>query len=40
MKKLILTMAIAVMGFTAVFAQDSTKRVRREMPKLTAEQRG
>ena len=32
-------MAIAVMGFTAVFAQDSTKRVRREMPKLTAEQR-
>lgn len=39
MKKLILTVAIAVMGFTAVFAQDSTKRVRREMPKLTAEQR-
>ena len=40
MKKLILTIAIAVMGFTAVFAQDSTKRVRREiMPKLTAEQR-
>jgi len=39
MKKLILTMAIAVMGFTAVFAQDSTKRARREMPKFTAEQR-
>jgi len=32
-------MAIAVMGFTAVFAQDSTRRARREMPKLTAEQR-
>jgi len=39
MKKLILTIAVAVMGFTAVFAQDSTRRVRREMPKLTAEQR-
>lgn len=32
-------MAIAVMGFTAVFAQDSTKRERHPMPKLTAEQR-
>ncbi len=32
-------MAIAVMGFTAVFAQDSTKRQRRPMPKLSAEQR-
>ncbi|MFW0715430.1 hypothetical protein [Pedobacter sp. N23S346] len=39
MKKAILTIAIAVMGFTAAFAQDSTKRPRRQMPKLTAEQR-
>lgn len=39
MKKAILTVAIAVMGITAAFAQDSTKRVRRVMPKLTAEQR-
>ncbi|MCZ4223081.1 hypothetical protein [Pedobacter rhodius] len=39
MKKLILTMAIAVMGFTAVFAQDSTRRAKRPMAKLTAEQR-
>ncbi|WP_208646835.1 hypothetical protein [Pedobacter jejuensis] len=39
MKKLILTMAIAVMGFTAAFAQDSTKRARRPMANLTAEQR-
>ncbi|WP_231491767.1 DUF4890 domain-containing protein [Pedobacter sp. Leaf170] len=39
MKKLILTMAIAVMGFTAVFAQDSTRRARRPMPNLTIEQR-
>jgi len=39
MKKAILTIAIAVMGFTAVFAQDTTRKARREMPKLTAEQR-
>ena len=39
MKKAILTIAIAVMGLTAAFAQDSTKRVRRQMPKMTAEQR-
>lgn len=39
MKKAILTIAIAVMGFTAAFAQDTTKRVRRQMPKMTAEQR-
>ncbi|WP_133248498.1 hypothetical protein [Pedobacter yonginense] len=39
MKKAILTIAIAVMGFTAAFAQDTTKRARREMPKMTAEQR-
>lgn len=39
MKKAILTIAIAVMGFTAAFAQDSTKRARRQMPKMTAEQR-
>ncbi|MFD2581905.1 hypothetical protein ACFSR6_05340 [Pedobacter vanadiisoli] len=39
MKKVILTMAIAVMGLTAAFAQDTTKRERRAMPKLTAEQR-
>ncbi|UKT65542.1 DUF4890 domain-containing protein [Pedobacter mucosus] len=39
MKKLILTLAIAVMGFTAVFAQDAAKKDRRSMPKLTAEQR-
>jgi protein CpxP len=39
MKKLILTMAIAAMGFTATFAQDTTKRVRKQMPKLTIEQR-
>lgn len=39
MKKLILTMAIAVMGFTAVFAQDSTKRAKRPMANLTVEQR-
>lgn len=39
MKKLILTMAVAVMGFTAVFAQDSTRRTRRPMVNLTAEQR-
>jgi len=39
MKKLILTMAIAVMGFTATFAQDSTRRAKRPMAKLTAEQR-
>jgi len=32
-------MAIAVMGFTAVFAQDSTKRARRPMQNLTVEQR-
>jgi len=39
MKKLILTMAIAVMGFTATFAQDSAKRAKRPMAKLTVEQR-
>jgi len=39
MKKAILTIAIAVMGLTAVFAQDTTKRVSRTMPKMTAEQR-
>jgi len=39
MKKAILTIAIAVMGLSAAFAQDSTKRVRRQMPKMTAEQR-
>ncbi|ARS39915.1 hypothetical protein CA265_09750 [Sphingobacteriaceae bacterium GW460-11-11-14-LB5] len=39
MKKAILTIAIAVMGLTAAFAQDTTKRVRRAMPKMTAEQR-
>ncbi|WP_316808685.1 hypothetical protein [Pedobacter agri] len=39
MKKAILTIAIAVMGLTAAFAQDSTKRVRKQMPKMTAEQR-
>jgi len=39
MKKAILTIAIAVMGFTAAFAQDSTRRPRKQMPKLTAEQR-
>ncbi|WP_293309371.1 hypothetical protein [Pedobacter sp. UBA5917] len=39
MKKAILTIAIAVMGLTAAFAQDTTKRERRAMPKMTAEQR-
>lgn len=39
MKKAILTIAIAVMGFTAAFAQDSTKRNRKPMPKMTVEQR-
>jgi hypothetical protein len=39
MKKAILTIAIAVMGFTAAFAQDTTKRARKQMPKMTAEQR-
>ena len=39
MKKAILTIAIAVMGFTAAFAQDSTRRAKKQMPKLTAEQR-
>lgn len=39
MKKVVLTLAIAVMGLTAAFAQDSTKHVRRAMPKMTAEQR-
>jgi periplasmic protein CpxP/Spy len=39
MKKAILTIAIAVMGLTAAFAQDTTKRARRAMPKMTAEQR-
>ena len=39
MKKAILTIAIAVMGFTAAFAQDSTRRVRKPQPKITAEQR-
>lgn len=39
MKKAILTIAIAVMGLSAAFAQDSTKSVRRQMPKMTAEQR-
>ena len=32
-------MAIAVMGFTATFAQDSTRRAKRPMANLTAEQR-
>lgn len=32
-------MAIAVMGFTAVLAQDSTRRAKRPMANLTAEQR-
>lgn len=39
MKKAILTIAIAVMGLTGAFAQDTTKRARRAMPKMTAEQR-
>ncbi|MEH3115986.1 hypothetical protein [Pedobacter terrae] len=39
MKKAILTVAIAVMGLTAAFAQDTTKHVRRAMPKITAEQK-
>jgi Spy/CpxP family protein refolding chaperone len=39
MKKAILTIAIAVMGLTAAFAQDTTKHARRPMPKMTAEQR-
>jgi len=39
MKKAILTVAIAVMGLTAAFAQDTTKHARRAMPKMTAEQR-
>ena len=39
MKKAVLTIAIAVMGFTAAFAQDTTKRARKQMPKMTAEQR-
>ncbi|TCD00693.1 hypothetical protein EZ449_20230 [Pedobacter frigidisoli] len=40
MKKAILTIAIAVMGFTAAFAQDSTRKMRKPMqPKMTAEQR-
>jgi len=39
MKKAILTLAIAVMGLTAAFAQDTTRRERKPMPKLTAEQR-
>lgn len=40
MKRAILTIAIAVMGLTAAFAQqDTTKRARRQMPKMTAEQR-
>jgi len=39
MKKAILTIAIAGMGLTAAFAQDTTKRARRQMPKMTAEQR-
>lgn len=39
MKKAILTIAIAVMGLSAAFAQDTTKRMRKSMPKMTAEQR-
>lgn len=39
MKKAILTIAIAVMGLTAAFAQDTTKRAKRAIPKMTAEQR-
>jgi len=39
MKKVVLTLAIVVMGLTATFAQDTTKRARRQMPKMTAEQR-
>jgi len=39
MKKAILTIAIAVMGLAAAFAQDTTKHARRPMPKMTAEQR-
>ncbi|NTE01178.1 hypothetical protein G6M26_02520 [Agrobacterium tumefaciens] len=39
MKKAILTIAIAVMGFTAAFAQDSSRTARKQMPKMTAEQR-
>ncbi|MCX2574501.1 hypothetical protein [Pedobacter sandarakinus] len=39
MKRAILTIAIAAMGFTAAFAQDSTKKARRPMPKMSAEQR-
>ncbi|KQN38868.1 hypothetical protein ASE92_05460 [Pedobacter sp. Leaf41] len=39
MKKAVLTIAIAVMGFTAAFAQDTTKKARKQMPKMTAEQR-
>lgn len=39
MKKAILTVAIAVMGLIAAFAQDTTKHARRAMPKMTAEQR-
>ncbi|WP_131537942.1 hypothetical protein [Pedobacter nototheniae] len=42
MKRTILTLAIAVMGFTAAFAQDTTRRHHMPMSKiskLTAEQR-
>lgn len=39
MKKLILTIAIAAVGFTAAYAQDSAKKVRSAMPKMTIEQR-
>ena len=39
MKRAILTIAIAVMGLSAAFAQDTTKRARRQMPKMSAEQR-
>ncbi|TDG34994.1 DUF4890 domain-containing protein [Pedobacter changchengzhani] len=38
MRKVILTMAIAVMGFTAAFAQDASKR-KMDMQKFTPEQR-
>jgi len=39
MKKVMLTLAIAVMGLSTVFAQNPTKRGKADGPKLTAEQR-
>lgn len=39
MRKAILTIAIAVMGFTAVFAQDAAVKAKMDMPKQTPAQR-